>query len=637
MNDVNYENVIKSISFAPKRTRLNIDVGNLVQHNNRPYKVLQVIDFESIIAIDLENGQNAILRIGELQCIDDNRPLPFDNIDLAEIGDKEWQIAEKRFSAIKPLLNQSIIGREEVEKRAQEVKVDPATLYRWIKRYKSLGVISALIPQKRGWKKGNNRIKNDAESIIQQVINDYYLTIQRPSVQKTIIEILRLCNINNITSPSPSTIRSRISQLTEQKKLTKRGYKEKANNKFSPTPGSFPNANYPLSVIQIDHTPVDIILVDDIYRKPVGRPWITLAIDVFSRMVTGYYLSFDPPSETSIAMCVANSILPKEEWLILHNSSDITWPVWGVPQTIHVDNGADFRSNNFQQSCLMYGIHLEFRPVRQPRYGGHIERMLGTLLSEIHGLPGTTFSSIQEREGYDSEKHAAMTKTEFEEWLVKLICKVYHQRIHSGIEMSPIRKWEIGIFGNKETPGVGLPPKPSTDRHTILLDFLPSFKRTIQTSGVTIEGLNYYAEALRPWINSTEPKNNKKRTFTFRRDPRDISIVWFFDPTLKLYFKIPFANQALPSMSIWEYQQAKERLKKDSVVNDHQILNAITELRQHVETSKEKTKKARRQAQRRKEHEKSISSMLPTNKDDSIKKFNSTLLLEDIQDFGDIA
>ncbi|WP_217994867.1 Mu transposase C-terminal domain-containing protein [Methylogaea oryzae] len=490
--------------------------------------------------------------------------------------------------------------------------VDAATLYRWLKRYKAYGAVSALIPQRRGWKTGKSRIPVFAEEVIEEVIRDFYLTPQRPTAQKAVMEVFRRCEQRGIEAPSAATIRSRLNRVTEKQRLRGRGFKEKAKNKFLPAAGSFPNADYPLAVVQIDHTPADIILVDDVYRRPIGRPWITLSMDVYSRMVTGYYLSFDPPSETSVAMCVTHSVLPKDEWLLLHKV-DAQWPVWGFPKTIHVDNGADFRSNNFQQSCLMYGINLEFRPVKQPRYGGHIERVLGTLLKEIHDLPGTTFSSIREKDEYNPEKHAAMTKSEFETWLVTLICKVYHQRLHSGIGMSPLKKWEIGIFGNAEVQGTGIPPRPA-NRLTVLLDFLPAFRRTVQTFGVTIDGMSYYAEALRPWINAEDPDaRDKKREFIFRRDPRDISAVWFFDPALQQYFKVPFADQSLPSMSIWEYQQARETLKREGKksVNEHQILHAITELRSRVDEAKEKTKKARRQAQRRTEHEKKVSPAAP--------------------------
>ncbi|WP_437616204.1 hypothetical protein [Erwinia sp. V71] len=180
--------------------------------------------------------------------------------------------------------------------------------------------------------------------------------------------------------------------------------------------------------------------------SPLVSPWLTLAIDVCTRMITGYYISFDAPSQTSVAMCVAHSILPKEEWMMLHDV-EADWPVWGKPTTIHVDNGPDFRSENFRHSCAGYGINLEFRPVKRPHYGAHIERLMGTVMGEVHNLPGTTFSSIVERMEYDSDKNAVLTMSEFEQWLVTYITKVYHQRLHTGIGLSPIKMWERGIFG----------------------------------------------------------------------------------------------------------------------------------------------------------------------------------------------
>ncbi|HDZ9226745.1 TPA: DDE-type integrase/transposase/recombinase [Vibrio cholerae] len=630
-------------SFEPRRGKVNIEIDALVQRNGAIYRIVQILDFESVIAVDVETGRTVPLRIGELRNIQESISTHSHSEtlqDLSDIADEDWQVAQKRYAAIRPLIGQLYIGREGAERRAKEVGINVATLYRWLKRFNAYGSVTALLPMKRGWKEGNQRISKEADDIIHQVIRDYYLTPQRPTVKKTVIEVFRRCNERGIQSPSHMTIRARITRVSEKDRLRARGFREKALNKFSPVPGSFPNADYPLAVVQIDHTPADIILVDDLYRKPIGRPWITLAVDVHTRMVVGYYLSFDPPSETSVGMCVANSILPKEEWLLLHNV-DTQWPVWGIPNTIHVDNGADFRSNNFQRSCLAYGINLEFRPVRQPRYGGHIERLLGTLLREIHDLPGTTFSSIKDREGYDAEKHASMTKSEFETWLVTLICKVYHQRLHSSIGMSPMRKWEIGIFGNNQVQGIGLPPRPA-DRMTALLDFLPSFRRTVQTFGVTIDGMRYYAEALRPWIGSKDLETGKKLDLLFRRDPRDISSIWFFDPDIKQYFKIPFADQAIPPMSIWEYQQAREKLKREGIdsVNEHQVLRSITELRAQVDEAKEKSKKARRQAQRRKEHEKNLiqNKTLAAQKvaPSSSEKLNG-LIEGDIEIFGDIA
>jgi len=32
-------------------------------------------------------------------------------------------------------------------------------------------------------------------------------------------------------------------------------------------------------------------------RAPLKRPWLTLAIDVFTRMIVGFHLSMDPPGK----------------------------------------------------------------------------------------------------------------------------------------------------------------------------------------------------------------------------------------------------------------------------------------------------------------------------------------------------
>jgi len=177
--------------------------------------------------------------------------------------------------------------------------------------------------------------------------------------------------------------------------------------------------------VQIDHTPVDLVLVDDVHRRPVGRPWITLAIDVYSRMVAGFYVSFDPPGAMSVGLCLAHAILPKETWLTKHDVTT-SWPVWGVMNAVHADNGKEFHSRMLKTACENYDIDLQWRPVARPHYGGHIERLLGTFSQDIHALPGTTFSHPTARGTYDSDKTSALTLSEFERWLAIYIVEVYH-------------------------------------------------------------------------------------------------------------------------------------------------------------------------------------------------------------------
>jgi putative transposase len=121
----------------------------------------------------------------------------------------------------------------------------------------------------------------------------------------------------------------------------------------------------PLGVIQIDHTPLDLILVDDIHRLPVGRPWLTLAIDVYTRMVAGFALAFEKPSALSVGLCLLHAITPKDDWLSKHGLAT-GLAIHGLMRQIHCDNAREFRSEMLRKACEQYGIELSFRRVKSP-------------------------------------------------------------------------------------------------------------------------------------------------------------------------------------------------------------------------------------------------------------------------------
>lgn len=580
----------KSVSPI-KKGRLSLEINDSVLHipSGKEYRITKQIDFAQILGKD-QNGRERVLLISDL-AIPESDFVPCSS-DLADIDDELWNEAARRHELLTPLLNGEIKGRFAIETYAREKGVGYATLYRWYKAFNAYNTLSALIPKQRGWHKGQSRLNPKIDNIIQEAIQQYYLSGQRLSQKKVIQQIHVICLQNGIKPPAENSIRKRINELSEKEVLNKRGYKEKARNKFQPKPKHFPNVSYPLDVIQIDHTQVDLILVDDKTRQPIGRPWLTLAIDVYSRMICGYYLSLDAPSETSVGLCVSHAVLPKESWLEAKKIGG-KWEVWGLPNKIHVDNGSDFRSNTFRRACAEYGINLEFRPVRTPHYGGHIERLIGTFMKEVHQLSGTTFSNVKHKDNYDSEKNASLTFDEFETWLLQQIVNVYHKRIHSALEMSPEAKWEEGIFGTDEAIGRGLPPIPSSPE-TLMLDFMPYAERTIQNTGVTWDGLRYFDFVLLPYIGLTD--NGKVRKFIFRRDPRDVSKIYFYQPDSKQYIPIHTADQSFPHMTLWELKNAKQRLRDRGrkKYNEYQVLETIKEMQQHLETAQAKTKKARR-------------------------------------------
>lgn len=628
-------------AYEPDRSEVTIEVGAIVAHGDSAYRISQILDFRTVVGVELDSGKAAALAIGSLRAIKRERVDGlYANYDISLIGSEDWVEAQRRYSAIQPLLGSTVVGRNDAIARANAAGVDVATLYRWIKRYKDWGEMLALVPRRRGWQEGSSRLSDEVDQIIEKVITNFYLKPHRPTIPATIQAIVDACEEAQLPPPGKTAIRARLKGIPDKAYLRGRGFAELARNKYTPTPGSFPDADYPLAVVQIDHTPMDILLVDDVHRRSIGRVWITFSIDVFSRMITGYYLSLDAPAGISVAMCVAHAILPKEEWLLAHGVEG-EWPVWGKPKILHADNGPDFQSQDVKKSCSNYGIENRFRPVKRPRYGAHIERLMGTFAQTLKDMPGRTYSNKADRDGYDSERHAALTFDEFETWLIREIL-IYNESYHSKIFMSPRRKWHIGVFGNSDQdPLVGIPPRP-TDPFTLQRDFLPSFDRTVQHYGVQID-LLYYSEALRPWINAKDQDTGKAQTFVFRRDPRDISFIWFFDPLLKQYFKVPVSNQAFPAASIWEYKAAKKRAVDEgrADINEMLIKRYILENRELVAKAEAQTAKTRRQAQRHRVHSKGKTPAEPSPQTVKIAPAPAGTFVNmvdgDLDDFGDIS
>ena len=131
-----------------------------------------------------------------------------------------------------------------------------------------------------------------------------------------------------------------------------------------------------------------------------------------------------------------------------------------------------------------------------------------------------------------------------------------------------------------------------TDEHRLRLDFLPYEERTIQPYGVVMDEVYYYGDVLRPWINATDPDAPKyKRKFLFRRDPRDISVLWFYDPEVKDYYAIPYRNTSRPAISLWELRSANAQAKAEgkSDIDEQVIFEAYDRLREIEARAKSKT------------------------------------------------
>lgn len=580
-----------------------VEPGVEVTSDGRRYAVTQVMTPHSVLAKDLGTGETKSLRIETLSRIVE--PSQTDEVaerDLALYSEAEWAEGQRRLQVIKPLLAKPVRSRSEVEALAANAGVHFTTLYKWLKAYLLSGHVSSLVPSKVGRKVGTRMLTADQEEVIRSSIEDKYLSNDRGTAQNVVDEVEIRCKRLRIKVPNHNTVRMRIRELPKAMALRKRGLRDDARDQYQPIRGAFPGADHPYSVVQIDHTPANVIVVDEVSRLPIGRPYLTLAIDVKTRMVVGIYLSMDPPSSVAVGICLSQAICTKREYLAnLGVAGD--WPVWGVMGKVHCDNAKEFRSRTLMMACQDYNIDLQYRMKKTPHYGGHIERLMGTAAKIFLGLPGKTFSNPKQRKGYDSEQKAAMTLREVEAYFVDYIVNKYHKGLHSAISMTPFAAWERGLLGTQDSPGIGLPPMPE-DPMRVQLDFMPYEERTIQRYGYQLDKIHYYDSVLDRYINSVDDETKAKRKFIVRRDPRDISVTYFLDPADNRYSAIKYRNSSHPAVSLWEINAAAAALKEQGMkdVNEDQLFETVDRLRQRVDDALKATKgakAARRSAERR--------------------------------------
>lgn len=591
-------------------TQYWISKGATVTNAGREYVILNLADINLVLARDVETGNKVLLKIGDLGPPTQVPAKPgagTAEADLLEATEFDWAVAKKRREWIEPLLLSHYQRSNAVyDQIAAEAGVSRATVYRWVTAYRSTGTLSSLLPMYRNrGGKAKSRIAPEVEAIIAKTLTEFHDTNQHVSIAATIKEIRRLCSNAELKLPAVNTIRARISQTNGPERTLARYGAAVAHAKHQPIKGVIPDAEWPLSLVEIDHTELPVMIVDDVHRKSIKRAWITLAIDVFSRVCLGMFLSLEAPSAMSAGMCISHAILPKEDWLRRKGISSIEWPMWGVMGILHMDNAREFRGDMLKAACRVYDVDIHLRPVKKPRYGAHIERLMGTVTEGLKTVKGATFSGPDELYEYDPEGNACMTLEEVEKWLVLFFAR-YHLEDHGGIDMPPLEKWRQGLIGSKGKPGRGLPAR-RTDEELLRINFTPFIERTIQAYGVVIDDVHYYHDILRAWMGVMDPEFPKhKRKFKFHRDPRDISQLYFYDELSKRYVPIPYRDSSLPPVSIWELRNAQGLAVKRGISkeNEKAVFAIINEQRALEEDAAGKTKVARREAQRRTEHEK---------------------------------
>lgn len=518
-----------------------------------------------------------------------------EDASIAERGvltapDAEWGSAVRAAGVIGPLAARDKVGLAEADAAAVSLGVSRRQVYVLIRRWRSGdGVASDLLPGRSNGGRGRGRLSEDVEAIVTEVLRTRYLTRQRRSAETVYREIVRRCRMLGLPPPSQGAVTRRIARLEPVSTRSARQGGEAARPRRS-AGGVPPEITGLLEQVQIDHTPVDVIVVDDHHRLPIGRPYLTAAIDVTSRCVVGMVVTLEAPSATSVGLCLAHAVMDKRAWLERLDAAAV-WPMSGKPRPLYLDNAAEFKSEALRRGCEQHGIALAYRPKGLPHFGGIIERLIGTMMTMVHELPGTTFSSTADRGGYDSDGKAVLTLGELQRWLA-LAVACYHGEIHDGLGRTPAGVWA------EKTPETGAPVV--TNETAFLIDFLPVIRRSLRRTGFVIDHVQYFGNALRPWIARREQLGR----FVLRRDPRDISRIWVLDPKGGAYIEVPYRTLSHPPISAWEQQAAIARLRERgrAEVDEDKLFAMVAQMRTITEQAAASTRKARRDRQRRAEY-----------------------------------
>lgn len=273
------------------------------------------------------------------------------------------------------------------------------TVYRWYRRFTQGSDPRALIPRYdlRG-QKTRRQSPRMLELLAEAMVEAFNATplatgqnIYSRLLGKIDSENRRSLACTPLVAPSSRTVYRMLANADLYEMTALKEGKASADRRFRVGKAGIKSTRI-LERVEIDHTPLDLFLVDERTGLPLGRPTLTVAIDHFSRMPLGYYLSYGSPSAAAVVGALRHGILPKPATdaaikdLVIENR----WPTYGIPETVVADNGLEFHGIDLDGLAFDLGFVLVFCPKRQPRFKGAIERHLGTINRHFsQQLPGS--------------------------------------------------------------------------------------------------------------------------------------------------------------------------------------------------------------------------------------------------------
>ncbi|ABE65087.1 Integrase, catalytic region (plasmid) [Nitrobacter hamburgensis X14] len=511
---------------------------------------------------------------------------------VAIARDDAWAQAKRQVRELDRILDGQGPRQVSIARAAAELGLTTRHIYNLLKRYAPDRRITVLLPRRD--RPRATRLTAPVEAVIAEVLREQWLVKEGPELRPCVGEIRARCCEAGERPPSYRAVQRRIPMLFEDLAIAKgRSANPSHARRLKARPG-YISARGLLDVGQIDHTPADIQFVEviDGVGVVVGRPYLTVVIDVFSRAILGFCLTLEKPSSLSVALCLQQALTPKAPWLAAHGLGEHDWPMSGRPRVLVVDRAKEFKGHAFARGCDDFGITIRPRHKGNVHQGGVIERLLGALNTVLRTLPGQTGRSVTERDHYPSEARARLSFADLERCVALAVLEHNAKPNEKTLDI-PDQVWRAHA--------AGLPPHQD-DPDQVLIAFLPGGDRRLTPQGVSVNAIDYYA----PWLGELVPRRDRVGKLAMRTDPRDLSHIYLRHPDTGAFLAVERRDGRTDAVTLWEHEHARAIRRAlgggpESRIALRRALRAIADgaMRPAVEPDTPKPgKHARRQAAR---------------------------------------
>lgn len=469
------------------------------------------------------------------------KPIVTASSNVAEI--ERHEEAVKRYE----VLTNYLAGEISAEVAMEILCIKRSRFYKLLKYMEGAKSYRTLVADARGRKPGLTVTDPETLKLIEEMFEEHY-----PD-HKTIAAVWKHCQTQadnrRIIRPSYHTVATWIKAKADSLLYSITHTGEQTKQRFGAKPG-YKATTRPLEWVQIDHTVVDLMVVDENDRTIVlGRPYISLAVDLHTRVILGFYVSLLPPSAVSVAMLMESCALPKALFLQSLGLPEHLLPYYGLAEVIHTDNAKEFISDVFVLNAKDYGIAIKHRDIPEKHQGGHIESLIGKLmLRTMHPLPGTTGSNAQQGKHLQSNKKAAIGLAGLRRILAYTL-HAYHQTKHSELGKTPAQAWESHFAKKSNTRILNV-----SQYEDFKYRFYPEIpKKKVVPGGIEIFRRFYYGSLLKDRVRSD---------VTVKYDPYDLSFIYV--KFGEIFEKIrcvrnSFNRSADYEMYRWQRQQKSDR------------------------------------------------------------------------------